>query len=86
MGRLSYQQVEANADRVVALTSLTPVEFQELVAPFERALHAHMAVWTLEGKPRQHRCYVSYANSPFPTPEDRLLFILSYLKQNPTQE
>jgi hypothetical protein len=86
MGRLSYQQVEANADRVLALTSLTPVEFQELAGPFEVAFQAHMAAWTLEGKPRQNRCYVPYANSPFPTPEDRLLFILSYLKQNPTQE
>ncbi len=86
MGRLSYQQVEANADRVLALTSLTPVEFQELVVPFEVAFHAHRAAWTVEGKPRHHRCYVPYANSPFPTPEDRLLFILSYLKQNPTQE
>jgi hypothetical protein len=86
MGRLSYAQIETNEDRVLALTSLTPVEFQELAGPFEVAFQAHMAAWTLEGKPRQNRCYVPYANSPFPTPEDRLLFILSYLKQNPTQE
>ena len=86
MGRLSYEQVEANVDRVLALTSVTPVEFQELVGPFEVAFHAQMAAWTWEGKPRQHRRYVAYANSPFPTPEDRLLFLLSYLKQNPTQE
>ena len=34
----------------------------------------------MEGKPRTARAYTSYANSPLPTAEDRLLFILSYLK------
>lgn len=68
-----------------ALTSLTVEEFSELVAPFETAFREHMAEWTLEGKRRQNRAYVSYANSPLPTPEERLLFILSYLKENPTQ-
>jgi hypothetical protein len=69
----------------LALTSLTVDEFQALVIPFEGAFQAHMAEWTLEGKRRQNRRYTPYTNSPLPTPEDRLLFILSYLKQNPTQ-
>jgi hypothetical protein len=86
MGRLGYPDVAGDAERLLALTSLTEPEFAELVAPFETAFQAHMAEWTLEGKRRQHRCYVTYANSPLPTAEDRLLFILSYLKQNPTQE
>jgi hypothetical protein len=60
-------------------------EFQALFIPFEVAFQAHMAAWTLEGKRRQNRRYTPYTNSPLPTPEDRLLFILSYLKQNPTQ-
>jgi hypothetical protein len=68
-----------------ALTSLTVEEFSELVEPFETAFCAYMAEWTLEGKRRQNRAYVSYATSPLPTPEERLLFILSYLKENPTQ-
>ena len=29
---------------------------------------------------------ITYANSPLPTSTDRLLFILTYLKQNPIQE
>jgi len=85
MGRLTYTQVADHAAEVLALTSLTPGEFQLLLAPFETAFQAHMAAWTLEGKRRQNRRYTPYVNSPFPTPEDRLLFILSYLKQNPTQ-
>jgi hypothetical protein len=36
-----------------------------------------MAEWTLEGKRGKNRSYVTYANTPLPTPEDRLLFILS---------
>lgn len=86
MGRLRYLDVADDAERLLALTSLTEPEFGALVAPFETAFQAYMAEWTLEGKPRQHRRYVAYATSPLPTPEDRLLFILSYLKQNPTQE
>ena len=34
----------------------------------------------MEGKPRTARAYTPYANSPLPTTEDRLLFLLSYLK------
>ena len=85
MGRLTYTEVADQAAEVLALTSLTPGEFQRLLAPFETAFQAHMVEWTLEGKRRQNRRYTPYAHSPFPTSEDRLFFILSYLKQNPTQ-
>src|SRR5690242_21654766 len=40
----------------------------------------------MEGKPRTGRRYSQYTNCPLPSPEDRLLFILSYLKQNAIQE
>jgi hypothetical protein len=85
MGRMTYVEVAAKPADVLALTSLTVAEFQALVAPFETAFQAHMAEWTLEGKRRQNRRYTPYTNSPLPTPEDRLLFILSYLKHNVTQ-
>lgn len=41
---------------------------------------------TLEGKRRTKRKYSTYKNSPLPTIEDKLLFILVYLKQAATQE
>jgi len=44
-----------------------------------------MQNWTMEGLPRTGRRYSQYANSPLPIPEDRLLFILSYLKLAPLQ-
>jgi hypothetical protein len=39
-----------------------------------------MAAWRLDGKPRSARQFSIYKNCPLPTPEDRLLFILTYLK------
>src|SRR4029077_15535008 len=61
-------------------TSLTLDEFQQLVPPFEAAFHAHMAMWRLDGKPRAARQFAVYKNCPLPTPEDRLFFLLTYLK------
>jgi len=59
---------------------LTLDEFQQLVPPFEAAFQAHMAAWRLDGKPRTARQFSVYKNCPLPTPEDRLFFILTYLK------
>ena len=61
-------------------TSLTLDEFQQLVPPFETAFHTRMAAWRMDGKPRTARRFSVYKNCPLPTPEDRLLFILVYLK------
>jgi hypothetical protein len=44
-----------------------------------------MADWRLDGKQRTARRYTTYQNCPLPTPEDRLLFILTYLKTYPLQ-
>ena len=62
------------------MTSLTRDEFQQLVPPFETAFQTHMAAWRLDGKPRTVRRFSVYQNCPLPTPEDRLLFILAYVK------
>jgi hypothetical protein len=62
------------------LTSLTLDEFQQLIPPFEAAFQAHMAAWRLDGKLRTARRFSVYQNCPLPTPEDRLLFILTYVK------
>jgi hypothetical protein len=39
-----------------------------------------MAAWQMDGKPRTARRFTVDQNCPLPTPEDRLLFILAYLK------
>jgi hypothetical protein len=70
---------------VLDVTSRTLAEFQCLVPPFEAAFQAHMADWRLDGQPRTARRYTTYQHCPLPTPEDRLLFILVYLKTYPLQ-
>jgi Helix-turn-helix of DDE superfamily endonuclease len=67
------------------LTSVTLDEFQQLVPPFEAAFQAHLAAWRPDGKPRTARRFTVYKNCPLPTPEDRLFFILTYLKTSALQ-
>jgi hypothetical protein len=77
---LRYQKEKDKLNRILDLTSLTLEEFEQLVEPFESVFVRHMQNWTMEGLPRTGRRYSQYATCPLPTPEDRLLFILSYLK------
>src|SRR5215216_3950492 len=77
---LRYASERDKANQILQLTSLTVEQFEQLVEPFEQAFVRHMQVWTMEGKPRTARAYTPYVNSPLPTPEDRLLFLLTYLK------
>jgi hypothetical protein len=72
--------VQARPTEFLDLTSVTLEEFQQLVPPFEAAFQAHLATWRLDGKPRTARRFTVYKNCPLPTPEDRLFFILTYLK------
>src|SRR2546425_5477141 len=80
MGSLQFTDVQARSTEFLDFTSLTLEEFQTLVPPFEAAFQAHTAVWCLDGKPRTVRQFTVYKNCPLPTPEDRLFFILVYLK------
>jgi len=80
MASVQFRDVQARPTEFLDLTSLTLDEFQQLVPPFEAAFQAHMATWRLDGKPRAARRFSVYTNCPLPTPEDRLLFILAYVK------
>jgi hypothetical protein len=85
MGTLRFADLQSRPTEVLDLTSLTVEEFQPLVPPFEAAFQAHMAHWRLDGRPRTARRYTTSQNCPLPTPEDRLLFLLVYLKTYPLQ-
>ena len=80
MAGLRFADLQSRPTEFLDLTSLTLEEFPQLIPPFETAFHAHMAAWRMEGKPRTARRFTVYQNCPLPTPEDRLLFILVYLK------
>lgn len=85
MGHLRFTDLQTRPLEVLDLTSLTLDEFRRLVPAFEAAFQAHMAQWRFDGQPRTTRRYTTYKNCPLPTPEDRLLFILPYLKTYPLQ-
>jgi hypothetical protein len=80
MASIRFTDVQARPSEFLDLTSLTLDEFHQLVPPFETAFHAHLAAWRLDGKPRITRRFTVYKHCPLPTPEDRLFFILVYLK------
>ncbi len=80
MASVRFADLQARSTEFLDFTSLTLDEFQQLVPPFEAAFQAHMAAWCLDGKPRTARQFSVYKNCPLPTPEDRLLFILAYVK------
>ena len=80
MAGLRFTELQTRPMEFLDFTSVTLDEFQQLVPPFEDAFHARMAAWRMDGKPRTARRFTVYKNCPLPTPEDRLLFILVYLK------
>ena len=80
MAHLRFTDVQDRPTEFLDFTSLTLDEFQLLVPPFEVAFQVHMREWRLDGKPRTARQFRVYKNCPLRTPEDRLFFILTYLK------
>jgi hypothetical protein len=80
MASIQFTNVQSRPTEFLDFTSLTLDEFHQLVPPFEAAFQAHMAAWRLDGKPRTARRFAVYNNCPLPTPEDRLFFLLTYLK------
>ena len=80
MASVRFTDLQSRPTEFLDFTSLTLEEFQQLVPPFEAAFQAHMAAWRLDGKPRTARQFAVYKNCPLPTPEDRLFFLLTYLK------
>src|SRR6516162_11058389 len=80
MASARYADIASRPTEFLDFTSLTLEEFQILLPPFEAAFQAHMAVWRFDGTPRTTRRFTVYKNCPLPTPEDRLFFLLTYLK------
>src|SRR4029453_11864513 len=80
MAGVRFTELQSRPLEFLDFTSLTLDAFQQLVPPFETAFHARMAAWRMDGKPRTGRRFTVYQNCPLSTPEDRLLFILAYVK------
>src|SRR5947208_16540202 len=85
MASVRFADVQSRPVEFLDFTSVTLDELQQLVLPFEAAFQTHMAAWRLDGKPRTARRFSVYQNCPLPTPEDRLLFILTSVKTSSLQ-
>ena len=80
MTGVRFANVRFRQTEFLDFTSLTLEEFEILLPAFEAAFQAHMAVWCLDGKPRTARRFSVYRTCPLAAPEDRLFFLLTYLK------
>jgi len=82
---LTYAKLKRNRRKCVALTGLTPKEFEVLLSAFARAYAEHYPVEkTMTGKPRQ-RQVGGGRKGGLPEMEQKLLFILVYQKADPLQ-
>ncbi len=81
-----YEETKGKGKRFLALTGYTHEEFEGLLPLFSESYYEWMDTYRLDGKLRGKQKYVDYKNSPLPTIEDKLFFILMYLKTNNLQE
>ena len=82
---MKYDKVRRNPKQLLSLTGFTVAEFEAFVPTFRYHWDAYYSHFTLKGKPRERISY-NRKSSQLPLISDKLLFILSYLKNNPLQE
>src|SRR5258705_5312367 len=82
---ITYKALQADGRQLVALRDLTLSEFHRLLTAFPQAYQQlYRESQTAEGKPRQ-RSVGSGCKGRLEQPEDKLLFLLVYLKTYPLQ-
>lgn len=80
-----YQENAGKPTEFLALTGYTREEFDALLPHYSRQYYQWMSSHRLDGQPRGKRRYSPYKNSPLPSMEEKLFFILSYVKTNNLQ-
>jgi len=82
---ISYMRLKTQRQRLLALTGLTPAEFEDLLSAFQKA---HTAIYpstlTITGQPRK-RWVQAGRRGNLSSIEDKLLFVLVYQKTYPLQ-
>ncbi len=82
---MKYDKVRKNPIQLLSLTGFTIDEIEAFIPTFEHHWNEYHSCFTLKGKPRERISY-NRKTSRLPLIRDKLLFILSYLKNNPLQE
>lgn len=83
--KLTYSTIANDAKRLRSLSGMDKGSFERLHEVFSEVVREQLEHFTLEGKERQRR-FSFKRDSVFASSEDILLFILSYVKNNPLQE
>ena len=82
---MQYDNVKKKPIQLLSLTGFTVEEFDSLLSIFKYEWDESYSHYTLKGKLRERISY-GRKTSLLPMVSDKLLFILSYLKNNPLQE
>jgi len=82
---VKYHDCAENPTQILSLTGYTRQEFDALLPHFNTCYYDWMDTYRVDGKYRGNRRYTDYHNSPLPTIEDKLFFILTYVKTNNLQ-
>src|SRR5262245_61401089 len=85
MGHLRFTDLQTRPLAMLDLTRLTLGDFRRFIPPFAAAFQARTAQWRFYGQPRTARRHTTDQPCPLPTPEARLLCLLTYLKTSPLQ-
>ena len=80
MAHVQFAELQSRPTEFLDCTRVTLDAFQQLVPACEAAFQAHMAAWCLDGKPRTACRFSVYQHCLFPTPAERLLCMLAYVK------
>jgi hypothetical protein len=82
----SDEEVAQRPGSLRSMTGLTEAAFMVLLPHFEQAFVAYRQHRTIDGNPRTSRRYSTYDTCPLPTMADKLLGMLTSLKQDLIQE
>ena len=82
----SYQQVQEHPKLLLAMTSLTHAELQQLLAHFQYAWDQYVQQYYVDRDNRQRQYGAGRSEATLVALEDKLLFILYYVKVYPLQE
>lgn len=82
---MKYDKIRKNPKQLLSLTGFSLSEFEAFLPTFKYQWEEYHSHFTLKGKPRIRISY-GRKSSQLPCITDKLLFILSYMKNNPLQD
>ena len=83
---MNYLALRERPTQFLALTSLLPAEFDDLLTDFAPRWERYHRYHTLDGHRRQFPAHQERANATLPGTDTKLFFLLTYLKANSLQE